>query len=274
MHTHVMTQPMETTQRSIANQTVSRRRLLITGGAKRVGAALAEHFAARGDDLVLHCHQSRDAAEQLAARLHAQHGTQVDIVVADLSDPESLPHFWDGVPPCHGFIHSAAMFERDTLSSMQAAQFQQQLQVNFTTPLVLAQGFMQQLPINMTDDGNIIILGDGVMGWSVSPEFFSYSLTKQAWLGALDVLAAACAPRARVNLLALAPTIPGVMDGPETFARIASLMPMQRTSDPQSVCDAAEYLLGARGVTGQVISLSAGAHLQSYRRGPTPPPIA
>ncbi|PZP87324.1 MAG: hypothetical protein DI582_00125 [Azospirillum brasilense] len=266
MHGHVMTRRMETTQRPIVQPTVSPRCMLITGAAKRVGAAIAEHFAAQGWNLVLHYHQSATAAQALAERLQRDHGITVQLVQADLSDSAVLGDFWRALPACDAFVHSAATFERDTLASMQPAVLQQQMQVNFTTPLLLAQGFMQQLPEH-AGAGNIILLGDGVMGWSISPEFFSYSISKQAWLGALDVLAAACAPRAKVNLLALAPTIPGVMDGPDTFDRLAARAPLQRTGQPDEVCAAIDYLLHAPGVTGQVLSLAAGAHLQSYRQG-------
>jgi NAD(P)-dependent dehydrogenase (short-subunit alcohol dehydrogenase family) len=240
--------------------------MLITGGAKRVGAAIAEHFAAQGWNLVLHYHQSAAAAQALAQRLQQAHSVQVQLVQADLSDSATLAHFWQGLPACHAFVHSASTFERDTLATMQPAVLQQQLQVNFATPLVLAQGFMQQLPTT-PEAGNIIILSDGVMGWSINPEFFSYAISKQAWLGALDVLATACAPRAKVNGVALAPTIPGAMDGANTFERLAEHAPLKRTSNPDEVCATVAYLLHAPGVTGQMISLAAGAHLHSYRYG-------
>ena len=181
--------------------------LLITGAGKRVGAALAEYFAARGWNLVLHCHRSGSETRALADRLQKNFSVSVTVTHADLSDTAAIMKFWQGLPEVTALIHNAAMFERDTLRSMQAETLQTQLQVNFTAPLLLTQGFLQQLPADA--QGNVIVLGDGVMGWSISPEFFSYAVSKQAWIGVLDVLAAACAPRARINLIALAPTLPG-----------------------------------------------------------------
>lgn len=237
--------------------------MLITGAAKRIGAALAAHYAARGWNLVLHYHRSAREADQLAVALTRDHGVQVQLVQADLADTSALTHFWRDVPACSALIHSAAMFERDRLASMQSATLQQQMQVNFLSPLQLTQGFMAQLPTEQS--GNVIVLGDGAMGWSISPEFFSYALSKQAWRGALDVLAAACAPRTRVNLIALAPTLPGENDAAELFARLATHVPLQRTGTPQEVCSAVDYLLAAEGVTGQILSLAGGAELFSAR---------
>ena len=237
--------------------------LLITGGGQRIGAALAEHAASLGWNLVLHYHRSRDEAEALAKTLKKKYAVHVTLKQADLRDGTALADFFRDLPPVTALVHNAATFERDTLANMNAATLHTQLQVNFTAPLILTQGFMKQLPGDA--NGSVIILGDGVMGWSVSPEFFSYAISKQAWIGALDVLASACAPRARVNLIALAPTIPNANDTPEMFARLAERAPLQRTGEPDEVCTALAYLLSAHGVTGQVISLAGGAHLQAHR---------
>lgn len=234
---------------------------LITGGGNRIGAAIAHHLAARGWHLVLHYHQSGEAAETLATALRRSHGVRVATRRADLAGP--VEDFWRGLPPCDALVLNAALFERDRLATMDEACLARQMQVNFLAPVGLIRGFMAQLPDNAP--GSVTILGDGIMGWSISPEFFSYALSKQAWIGALDVIAAACAPRARVNMLALAPTLPGAQDDAAMFMRLAARAPLQRTGTPQEVCAAVEYLLQAPGVTGQVLSLAGGAGLLSAR---------
>lgn len=239
--------------------------LLITGAGRRIGAALATHAATLGWNLVLHYHRGADDAQALAQALKKNYRVEVALKQADLRDASAIQHFWKGLPPVTALVHNAAMFERDTLASMTTATLAAQLQVNFTAPLQLTQGFMKQLPPQAK--GSITILGDGVMGWSVSPEFFTYAISKQAWVGTLDVLAAACAPRARVNLIALAPTLPNANDTPEMFARLAERAPLKRTGEVGEVCNALAYLLGADGVTGQILDLANGAHLQSHRSG-------
>ncbi len=236
--------------------------VLITGAAKRIGAAIASHFAGRGHNLVLHCHQSIGEAEALAATLRRQHGITVTLAHADLADPAGLETFWHALPPCGTLILNAATYERDTLADMQPATLRRQLAVNLEAPLLLAQGFMAQLPQGTS--GSISVLGDGTLGWSVSPHFFSYAISKHAWVSVIELLAAAVAPRARANLIALPPTLPNT--GEEAmFARLAERAPLKRTGTPEEVCATLDFLQQSPGITGQVISLANGMHLTTAR---------
>lgn len=122
---------------------------------------------------------------------------------------------------------------------------------------------MAQLPATTT--GDVILLGDGMMGWSIAPEFFSYAVSRHGWASLVDMLASACAPRARVNLLALGATLPGDMDDDATFARLAERAPLKRHGAPAEVCTALDFLLASPGVTGQVISLANGFGLAAAR---------
>ena len=236
---------------------------LITGAAKRIGSMIAEHLAQAGYNIILHYHRSGDAAQALATDLAAQFGTTVTLVQADLSDPERLEHFWRDLPPCELLIHNASQFTRDTIDSMTAETLRQHLAVHVESPLLLSQGFMKQLPEGKT--GNIIILGDGTLGWSSSPQFFSYAISKHAWGSVIDLLAAACAPRARCNVMALGPTLTGEVDDASVFNRLAARAPLKRHGSPDEVCQAIDFLLAAPGVTGQTISLANGFGLAFAR---------
>ena len=236
---------------------------LITGAAKRIGAALARHLAAQGYELGLHYHRSKREALALAKELRAQ-GAVVTLVQADLGDPASLKHFWRGLPACDVFIHNASSFRRDTLATMSADSLQEHFAVHLASPLLMAQGFLAQLP--KSGQGNIIILGDGEMGWSVGPQFFSYAVSKHAWRSVIDLLATSAAPRARANLLALGATLPSKYEDEAAFARLAKRAPLLRNGAVEEVCAAVDYLLAAPAVTGQVISLANGLDLASFRR--------
>ncbi len=237
--------------------------ILITGAARRLGAAIARHLAAQGHGLVLHFHRSGDEAETLAAELRAVHGVAVHLVGADFSEPRALGDFWCGLPPVTDVIFNAATYARDTLATLDAAKLRQQLAVNLEAPLVLAQGFMAQLAPDMR--GSITVLGDGALGWSVAPPFFSYAASKHAWVGLIELLAAAVAPQARANLLALPPILPNTGEDDALFARLAERAPLQRTGDPEELLAAIDYLLAAPGVTGQVLSLANGMGLLTAR---------
>ncbi len=228
---------------------------LITGAGRRIGAALARHLAARGHSLVLHYHSSGAEAEALAAELR-EGGTHVTLVRANLEDVASLADFWKGLPPVTTIIHNASRYTRDKLENFSVADLQAHLAVNLEAPLILTQGFMAQLPMGAA--GNVVVLGDDALGWSISPEFFSYAVSKHAWVSTIELLAAAVAPRARANVIALAPTLPNLNDPEGLFARLAAQAALKRTGDVADVLAAVEYLLGAIGTTGQVLHLGNG----------------
>lgn len=234
---------------------------LITGAAKRIGAAIATHLAASGYDIVLHYHRSHAEAKKLAAELSKKHGARVTLHAADLEQTGSLTHFWDGLPKCEVLILNAAMYEHDTLADFSPAQLQRQLTVNLQAPLVLAQGFMAQLPKKA--HGNIVVLGDGVIGGSVSPNHFTYAVSKISWYSVIDVLAASVAPRVRANLLGLPPVIPNITEDQALYDRIAARAPLKRNGTPAEVCTAIDFLLASPGVTGQALLLSNGITLAS-----------
>lgn len=228
---------------------------LITGAGKRIGAGLARHLAAKGHNLVLHYHSSAVDAEALAAELR-QGGAVVTLVQANLEDAASLVDFWKGLPPVTTIIHNASRYTRDKLDSFSVADLRAHMAVNFESPLLLTQGFMAQLPAGAA--GNVVVLGDDALGWSISPEFFSYAVSKHAWTSIIELLAASVAPRARANLIALAPTLPNTTDPDGMFARLAAQAALKRTGDVADVLAAVEYLLGATGTTGQVLHLGNG----------------
>lgn len=236
---------------------------LITGGARRIGALIAEHLAKNGYDLVLHYHRSNALGVALAEKLRAAYGCEITLRQADLREPASLSDFWKGLPACHLLIHNASQFERDTMSSLTPESLRTHLAVHLESPLLLSQGFLAQLP--KESSGNIIVLGDGTMGWSIAPQFFSYAISKHAWHAAIDILAAACAPKVRANLVTLGATLSGSVDDETVFAKLIDRAPLKRKTDPKEVLTAIDFLLSAPGVTGQVISLANGFGITSAR---------
>ncbi len=235
---------------------------LITGAGKRIGAAIARHLAAQGHDLVLHYHQSHAEAEALASELRAG-GTGVTLVKADLEHPQSLSGFWAGLPPVTAIVHNASRYTRDRITDFSASDLRAHLAVNLESPLVLTQGFLAQLPANA--HGNIVVLGDNTMGWSISPEFFSYAVSKHAWASLIDLVAAAAAPKARANVIALAPTLPGSSDTDGLFERLAERAPLKRTGSITEVLAALDFILKTDGFSGQVIGLGNGMGFSTSR---------
>lgn len=230
---------------------------LITGAGKRIGAALAQYLAAQGHDLVLHYHRSKAEAEALALEMRGlPQKPEVTLVQADLSELAALKDFWRGLPRVTHLIHNASRYERDVLANFTVEDLRAHMAVNLEAPLLLTQGFMEQLPAGA--NGHVLVLGDGTLGWSVSPEFFTYAVSKHAWASLIELLAAAIAPNARANVIALAPTLPGAGEDRALFSRLAERAPLKRTGEVAEVLHAVDYLFAAPGVTGQVIRLANG----------------
>ena len=235
---------------------------LITGAAKRIGAAIARHLAAQGHDLVLHYNHSHDEAETLAAELREMDAA-VTLVRADLEHLPTREAFWKGLPACTTIIHNASRYARDKIESFSPADLRSHLAVNLEAPILLTQGFLVQMPAKAT--GNVILLGDDSLGWSNSPEFFTYAVSKHSWSSLVDLLAAACAPQVRMNIIALAATLPGDMDGEAMFKRLAEKSPLKRTGSVAEVLTAIDFVLASPGMTGQRIGLGNGMALTTSR---------
>lgn len=235
---------------------------LITGGAKRIGAFLAEKLAAEDYDIVLHYRSAEIDARALAARLEAL-GSAVTLVQADLEDATAVQQLWHNLPPVTLLVNNASCYTRDSIATMTPDDLQKHVQVNLLSPITMAQAFAAQLPAGM--QGNVVMLSDSAYGFSLSPNFFSYSVTKISLNAVTDLLASALAPRIRVNTLALGPTLSGQMDNEAMFARIASASALQRSNDPEQVWRALHMLLKTPSLTGQILELSCGMALRSFR---------
>jgi NAD(P)-dependent dehydrogenase (short-subunit alcohol dehydrogenase family) len=233
---------------------------LITGAARRIGRAIALSLAERGYDIAVHYHKSEDAAKTLVAEIEA-YGRKAVAIAAHLeaqSQVEALiPKASRLLGPVTLLVNNASHFARDTIDTANYESFLTHSQVNLYAPMALAQAFARQAPAG----GQIINLSDGVYGWSMSPNFLTYSLSKFGLLSLTELLALSLAPHIRVNAVALGPTLPGAMDKPGTFERLASLAPLKRVSSPDEVVSAVDYLLNAPSVTGQVLYLSGGMQM-------------
>lgn len=236
--------------------------VLITGAAIRVGRAMAIALADDGWNVAIHYHRSHSQAQELQSLLHSK-GGKAWLVQADLSDSAAVAQM---IPQINAqgvtidcLINNAAVFEKDELATLTKESWQRHTEINLFAPLQLMRDFAAQYT---GDSGNIINITDSVMGWSISPEFLSYSLSKLALTQATQLLVKELAPHIRINAVAPGPTLKGVQDKEDTYEKMKASIPLQCTSSPEEVCAAVRYILTAPSFTGQVIALSGGlSHL-------------
>lgn len=223
--------------------------MLVTGGAKRLGAAIARAVAAAGHEVVIHYGTSRDEAEALAAELG---GVAVD---GDLTDLERLPALFAeacAAGPVDGLVNSASLFEFDAPAAIDTALAARLYSVNALAPALLAAALAAQ-----GRAGAVVNLLDQKLA-NPNPDFFSYTLSKTALEGATVLMAQAFAPRVRVNAVAPGLTLPSGDQTEAEFRAVASQNLLRHPVGAERVAEAVVYLLGAESVTGQTLFVDAG----------------
>ena len=234
---------------------------LVTGGAQRVGRALALALAKDGFAVAIHYHRSHNAAENLAERIRGN-GGKATAIDADLADEEAvtalLPRAERELGPIGCLVNNAAVFADDTVKTATRESWDLHLAVNLRAPFVLIQNFAARLPVPMS--GAVINLLDQRV-WSLTPYFVSYTLAKAGLWTLTQTMALALAPRIRVNGIGPGPTLPSPRQTQEQFVRQYELMPLRRGTSPQEIAAAMRFILSAPAMTGQMIALDGGQHL-------------
>jgi NAD(P)-dependent dehydrogenase (short-subunit alcohol dehydrogenase family) len=236
------------------------RAALITGGARRIGRAVALALSDAGYAIVLHANRSRGEAERLAADI-VNAGGRATVATADLADHAAVRGL---VPAASAFgpltllVNSAAEFEPDEIESLERGRLERTFAVNLAAPLFLAQAFAAQAP---ADAGASIVNVIDQRVLKPTPRFLSYALSKSALFTATTMLAQALAPKVRVNAVAPGPTLPSPRQSEAEFAAQAATLPLQRGPSPQDVAGAVLYLAGAASVTGVTIAVDGGQHV-------------
>ena len=238
------------------------RTALVTGGAVRLGRACVLALASAGYAVAIHCNRSRAEAEALQAELHAR-GAQAAVVQADLSDEAAvqslLPAAAAQLGPIGVLVNNASTFERDEWHDATRATWDRHLEPNLRAPFVLMQALASNLP-GGTGGAVVNLLDQRV--WSLTPHFVSYTVSKAALWALTRQMALALAPRIRVNAIGPGPTLPSSRQTPEQFARQCASVPLGHGTSPEEVGRALLAILSLPAMTGQMIALDGGQHLQ------------
>jgi NAD(P)-dependent dehydrogenase (short-subunit alcohol dehydrogenase family) len=235
--------------------------VLITGAARRIGRALALDLAKAGWAVAVHYRKSRDDAEALAHEIAGQGGS-ARTFQADLADRDSLTRLVAAarrdLGPLTTLINNASEFLPDTLQSLDESTWDRHLAVNLKAPVFLAQAVADQLPEGA--EGNIINIIDQRV-WNLTPEFFSYTISKAGLWTATRTLAQALAPRIRVNAIAPGPAMRSIHQTQDDFEREKQSTLLGRGPSAEEIAAAVRFILATPSLTGQMIALDGGQHL-------------
>lgn len=246
------------------------RAALVTGAARRVGRAIALALASRGFSIALHCRDSRDDAEQTEADIRAL-GVNCVILQADLGreseTTQLIPDAVAALGPLGVLVNNASVFERDEVADATRASWDAHIEANLRAPFVLMQAFARQLPADA--QGLVVNMLDQRV-WSLTPHFVSYTVSKAALWTLTQTMALALAPRIRVNGIGPGPTVPSPRQSQAQFDSQCASVPLKHGSSPAEIGAAVLAMLDLPSMTGQMIALDGGQHLQWSPAGTLP----
>lgn len=234
-----------------------RRRVLITGGVRRLGRAFALALAEAGDDIVVTTRSSdEEAAETL--RMLQQSGGRYAIVSCDVSVPADVTRAVNEAASFLGgldlVINNSGMFESTPLEELTAEQWDSMYATNTRGPFLVAQAALPHL--RQSTHGKILNIGSlgGMRPWVTHGH---YCASKAALHMLTQTMAKAWATEVSVNAIA-----PGMIQFPGEPARLAEKTPMQRDGAPDDVVAAVLFFADApQFITGQVLAVDGGLSL-------------
>jgi NAD(P)-dependent dehydrogenase (short-subunit alcohol dehydrogenase family) len=231
---------------------------LVTGGPRRIGRELVRACATAGYDVAVHCRREDDDARAAVAEVRAL-GREAAAFACDLADEVAVSGLIASVVAALGpvtlLVNCASLFRNDAFHQLERNSWDAHLDINLRAPLVLsrdmaAQG-LQGLVVHILDQR---VLAPG-------PDYFSYTLSKAALWSATRMMAIELAPRIRVNAIGPGPVLANPDQSPADFEAEAASTPLGRAVDPADIGRALTYLIGAASVTGQMIAVDGGQHL-------------
>ena len=248
------------------------RRVLVTGGAKRIGRAIVDQLASDGWDIAIHHHSS---AEDAAATVDFVRGLGRDAVAVavDLEDVAAIRQMMgeacDALGPITAVVNNASVFLDDDPNTEDFEIWDQHMNVHVKAPYILTHELAKQLPEGQA--GSIVNIIDQRV-FNPSKHFPSYTMSKMALWDQTQVLARTLAPAIRVNAVGPGPVLPSPRQRQEDFDRQALQTPLERVVDPAEIAAAVSFLLDAPSVTGQMIAVDAGQHMNwAYEAEETAP---
>ena len=236
------------------------KKIIITGSATRIGAAIAKSLSGYDIKITLHYNNSVKEVKELKAELEDL-GSEVYLIKADLSkikETKKVVSFgYKSMKGLDCLINNASIFEKDDLFSFSERSFNKHLDVNLRSPAILTQDFKRYLKVNK---GNIINIIDQRI-FKLTPFFFSYTLSKTGLQTLTKTSAMALAPNIRVNAIAPGPTLKNKRQTESHFRKQWKSLILKDKVDVKNICETVKYFINNDNVTGQIISVDSGQSL-------------
>ena len=235
-------------------------KIIITGGATRIGAAIANKLSGPGVEIVIHYNKSKLNAEKLKKKL-SKNLTKVYLIKGDLSKETDLKKI---VKFCKiklkyfdCLINNASLFENDKLENFTTDSWGKHLRTNLRAPALLSKEFAKNIK---GENNNIINIIDQRV-FKLTPFFFSYTISKTGLYAMTKTSAISLAPRIRVNGIAPGPTLKNKRQSEKHFKKQYLATPLKRQVNVSEICNAVDFFIKNKSITGQVLAVDSGQNL-------------
>ncbi len=236
------------------------RKIIITGGATRMGAAIARKLSGPSIEILIHFNKSKLKAEKLKKELSSK-GTKVYLVKGDLSketDIKKIIKFAKSkLKYFDCLVNNASLFENDKLENFSLDSWSNHLRTNLRAPALLAKEFAKNVK---GKNNNIINIIDQRV-FKLTPYFFSYTLSKTGLYTLTKTSAMSLAPNIRVNAIAPGPTIKNQRQSEKHFKKQYLATPLKRKVGVEQICNAVDFFIKNKSITGQVLAIDSGQNL-------------
>ena len=236
------------------------KKIIITGGATRIGAAIAKKMALPGVEILIHYNRSRSSAEKLKKNL-SKKGTKIFLVKGDLnkeSDLKKIIHFAKKkLKYFDCLINNASLFENDKLENFTSISWDKHIATNLKAPAFLSKEFAKNVK---GKNNNIINILDQRI-FKLTPYFFSYTISKTGLYTLTKTSAMSLAPNIRVNGIAPGPTLKNQRQSKRHFIKQYLATPLKKQVDVEEICNAVDFLIKNTSITGQVLAIDSGQSL-------------
>ena len=239
---------------------MKRKKIIITGGATRIGAAIAKSLADYETAVAIHYNKSKGNALKLKKELENL-GSEVYLLKADLNNLNQtqalLKLAYKKMKRLNCLINNASLFENDNLQNFSDKSFTKHLNINLKAPAILIQNFKKLLK---NSEGNIINIVDQRVE-KLTPYFFSYTLSKSSLVTLTKTAAMKLAPHIRVNGISPGPTLKNSRQSETHFKKQWKSVLLKKKVELESICDGVKFLMKNNNITGEIINIDSGQRL-------------
>jgi len=235
-------------------------KIIITGGATRVGAAIAEKLSGPNVEIVIHYNKSKGAADKLKKKLTLM-GSKIYLIKGDLSKETNLNKIIkfakNKLKYFDCLINNASLFENDKIENFTSGGWGRHLRTNLRAPALLSKAFAKN---TKNKNNNIINIIDQRV-FKLTPFFFSYTISKAGLYTLTKTSAMSLAPSVRVNGIAPGPTLKNKRQSDKHFKKQYLATPLKKQVNVKEICNAVDFFINNRSITGQVVAIDSGQSL-------------